>query len=65
MCRTWARIRENRLRKFKIMEHLFNIDLDKISSSSEKEAFDRKKTQNYSMKMAYQTRKTKIGNLPI
>tara|TARA_Y100000591_G_C21840855_1_gene705538 strand:- start:1097 stop:2341 length:1245 start_codon:yes stop_codon:yes gene_type:complete len=25
------------------MEHLFNIDLDKISSSSEKEAFDRKK----------------------
>ena len=43
MCRIRPRTRENRLRKFEIMEQLFNIDFKRINSSNDKEAADRKK----------------------
>ena len=43
MCRIRSRTRENRLRKFEIMEQLFNIDFKRFNSSNIKEAEDRKK----------------------
>ena len=43
MCRIRPRTRENRLRKFEIMEQLFNIDFKRINSSNDKETSDRKK----------------------
>ena len=44
------------------MEELFNIDLDKISNSSNKEALDRKKILNYFLKKDFLTKKMKVGN---
>ena len=41
------------------MEQLFNIDLKKISSSSKKEALDRKKNFELFLKADYQTKKMK------
>ena len=44
------------------MEELFNIDLDKISNSSNKEALDRKKNLELFFKKAFLTKKMKVGN---
>ena len=47
------------------MEQLFNIDLKKISSSSKKEALNRKKNFELFLKSGLPNKKMKIGNLLI
>ena len=45
------------------MENLFNIDLNIISSSSKKEALEKKKNFDLFLKDGLPNKKMKIGNL--
>ena len=47
------------------MENLFNIDFKKISTSTKKEALDRKKNFELFIKNGLPNKKMKIGNLLI
>ena len=45
------------------MEQLFNIDLGKISNSSKKEEIDRIKNLEQFLKLVFQIKKMRTGNL--